>query len=101
MFLASDCPNTPISYNTFLIEYVSSMCLQFKTNSERKKALYKSEPISDTRIKISKLIIKEKYKAEKVSDTKLKFEKAKLKAKYIINIINVYAPTSERVKKFF
>ena len=66
----------------------------------RKRDLYKSEPISDSRIKIRKLITKEKYKVEKVSDTKLKFEKSNPKAKDIINIINVYAPTSKRAKKF-
>ena len=74
--------------------------LQLKTNSEGKDALYKSEPISNTRIKISRLTTKENYKIEKVSDTKLNIEKVNPKAKHIINIINAYAPTSERAKKF-
>ena len=65
-----------------------------------KDALYKSEPISETWIKISKLTTKEKCKVENVSDTKLKIEKVNLKAKHIINIINFYAPNLERAKKF-
>ena len=38
--------------------------LQLKTNSEGKDAHYKSEPISDTQIKISKSTTKEKYKED-------------------------------------
>ena len=56
--------------------------LQLKTNSEGKDALYQSEPISDTWIKISKLTTKEKYKVEKVSDMKLKIEEVNPKAKH-------------------
>lgn len=63
-------------------------------NSKGKEALYKSEPISDTWIKISKLTTKTKYKVEKVSDTKFKFEKVNTKAN-IINIITIYASTSK------
>ena len=74
--------------------------LQLKTNLAGKDALYKSEPINDTRVKISKLTTNENYKVEKVSDTKLNFEKVNPKAKHIINMINVYGPISERAKKF-
>ena len=76
------------------------LLLQLKTNLAGKDALYKSEPINDTRIKISELTTKENYKVEKVSDTKLNFEKVNPKAKHIISMINVYGPISERAKKF-
>ena len=74
--------------------------LQLKTNSAGKDALYKSEPINDTRIKLSKLTTKENYKVEKVSDMKLNFEKMNPKAKHITNMISVYGPISETAKKF-
>ena len=61
-----------------------------KANSEGIEALYKSEPISDTQIKISPLTSKEKHKVQKVSDTKSKFEKVTPKAKHI-NVINICA----------
>ena len=71
----------------FLIKYESSS-FSTKANSEGIEALYKSEPISDTQIKISTLTSKEKYKVEKVSDTKSKFEKVNPKPKHI-NVISV------------
>ena len=63
--------------------------LQLKVSSEVKDGLYQSQPISDTPIKISKLTTK-----------KWTFEKVNPKARHIINIINLYAPTSKRVKQF-
>ena len=72
----------------------SILQLQPKTSSEGKEALYKSERISVTRIKISNFTTENKYKVEKVSDTKLKHEKVNPNAKHIINIINGYARTS-------
>ena len=60
---------------------------------------YKSELISDTHLKLSKIPTDtERYKVERVGDVKLKFEK--VNPGHVINIINVYAPTNERAKKY-
>ena len=77
----------------YLIEYVSTS-FSSKPTQKEKGSLYKTKPISNTWIKISKLTTKTKYKVEKVSDTKFKFEKVNTKAN-IINIITIYASTSK------
>ena len=58
---------------------------------------YKCEQTNETRVKISKINTNERFKVEKISDLRIKIKKAK--PKYTVNIINVYAPTSDRAKK--